>query len=150
MKRHLEILLAEDNPNDITLLKFALDRNSIPGVFHFVRDGQEVIAYLRGEGEFANRVMHPFPDLVVLDVKMPQVTGFDALMWLRTHPDCRHLPVVMLSGSGLDKDIIRAYHLGANSYFQKPHSLEALAALLRALVHYWFLAARPAPASGCT
>src|SRR6187431_1853619 len=115
MNRKLQILLAEDNVNDLMLLKMSLTRgNSIPGEFHFVRDGQEVISYLRGEGEFSDRFKYPFPDIIVLDVKMPQVTGFEALMWLRTHPPCQDLPVVMLSGSGLPEDVVRAYRMGAN------------------------------------
>ena len=143
MKTTLEILLAEDNVNDLMLLQIALTKNTVPGRFHFVRDGEEVISYLRGEGQFADRSTYPLPDLVVLDVKMPQLTGFEALMWLRSHPNCAHLPVVMLSGSGLDNDVVRAYRLGANTYFQKPQTLDGLTALLRALVHYWWLAERP-------
>jgi CheY-like chemotaxis protein len=140
----LQILVAEDSSDDIELIKLALDGDNVLGGFAFVRDGQEAIDYLEGEGSFADRSAYPFPDLVVLDLKMPQVNGLEVLRWVRKHAYWGQLPVVMLSGSSLAADIEEAYRLGANSYFIKPMRVDALADLLRALVRYWSLSQRPA------
>ena len=145
----LEVLLAEDDSNDIILLECAIRKNNVPGRFHIVRDGFEAIAYLKGEGKFEDRLAHPFPDLIVLDIKMPQITGFEVLKWLRAHPDCATIPAVMLSGSELDSDIEEAFRLGANSYFRKPSSIDSLTGLLRAVVHYWWLSERPRKRRSC-
>jgi CheY-like chemotaxis protein len=149
MNKKLEILLAEDSSDDLELIRMALSKDNLPGTFHIVRNGQEAIDYLKGQGKFENRSTYPFPDLMVLDVKMPQVTGFEALQWLRNHPACASMPVVMLSGSESKEDIEQAYRLGANSYFSKPPTVNALTALLRALVHYWWLCERPMSPGAC-
>jgi len=144
LTKKLNILLVEDDPRDLALLKRAIAEDTMRADFYFVDDGQQAIEYLRGEGPFGDRRIHPFPELVLLDLKMPRVSGFEVLQWLRDHAECSRLPVVFLSGAGLQRDVEKAYELGANSYFAKPNSNAALVALLRALVSYWFLAERPA------
>src|SRR6185295_18529456 len=129
--------------NDVKLLKFALSQESIPGRFVLVQDGQEVLDYLKGEKNYVNRQKFPFPDLIILDLNMPRLNGMDVLRWIRSHTPCARVPVVMLSGSGLEKDIEEAYDLGVNSYFRKPGSVAALAALLKTLARYWQSAQRP-------
>jgi CheY-like chemotaxis protein len=143
----LNILLAEDDPNDIRLLNFALARdgnNGIPARFALARDGEEVLEYLQGEKGFVDREQFPFPDLLILDLNMPKMDGLEVLRWLKRNAACARLPVVMLSGSGLQKDVEEAYELGVNSYFQKPNSVFALTSLLKTLTMYWQLTERPA------
>jgi CheY-like chemotaxis protein len=139
----LNVLLAEDDPNDLKLVTLALARQSVPARFFTVNDGEEVLSYLKGEGTFADRSAFPVPDLLVLDLKMPRLDGFEVVKWVRQNHRCIRLPIVMLSGSGLDEDVEEAYRLGVNSYFRKPSSITALTTLLRTLATYWQLTERP-------
>jgi CheY-like chemotaxis protein len=145
MKRGFTMLLAEDNFNDATLFEHAVKAGAAQaGVkveLHRVRDGAEAIAYLAGEGEFAAQ---PFPDLVVLDLKMPMVDGLDVLAWLESHPEYRRLPKIILSGSGLETDVEKAYKLGANTYFEKPGTLDEYRELVSHMILYWSHTKRPA------
>jgi CheY-like chemotaxis protein len=106
-------------------------------------DGQEVVDYLEGEGDFADRRAHPLPDVVVLDLKMPLMNGLEVLEWIRNESRRPAIPVVMLSGSGLEKDVEEAYRLGADGYFQKPQSVAALNQVLRVITDYWAMAEWP-------
>jgi CheY-like chemotaxis protein len=118
MKHGFTILLAEDDGNDVVLFKHAVEESAaesfIKIIVHVVHDGAEAIAYLSGEGIFANRKANPFPDLIVLDLKMPRLNGLDVLRWLYDHPEYRRIPKILLSGSGEERDIDQAYQLGAN------------------------------------
>lgn len=134
---HLNVLVAEDNPNDIALLEAIVRRDGVEVQLNFVRDGTEVIEYLRGVGQFGNRQTFPMPDLILLDLKMHLMSGLEVLDWRRKHPQCARIPAVMLSGSGLEKDVAQAYALGANTYFEKPSTLGEFTALIQALVQYW-------------
>jgi len=133
----LTILIAEDDPADADLFRIALRRAGINDRVLFVNDGEEAIEYIQGKGRFADREKFPFPKIVISDVKMPRRTGLELLDWLRAHPDCKILPTVLVSGSGLEMDVRRAYGLGANSYFQKPSTLDELTSLARVLNDYW-------------
>src|SRR5579862_6015676 len=115
MKSKMVVLIADDDPNDRHLVNHALQRNGAPVELHEVTDGAELTQYLKGNGPFANREKHPFPDLILLDLKMPRRDGLDVLKWLRKHTKLRSTPTVMLSGSGLDQDVEAAYALGVNS-----------------------------------
>jgi len=137
------MLVAEDDPNDVTLLLHALKRNGLGARAEIVPDGDQVIKYLRGEGPYADRARHPFPDLVLLDLKMPLVSGVEVLERLRREDECTEVPVVMLSGSALEADVERAYRLGVKTYFTKPHSVSELSDLLRLIVAYWSQSQRP-------
>jgi len=137
----LKILIAEDDPNDRKLLMLGA-RPEGADVF-VVEDGHAILEYLQAEGEFGDRGKYPFPDLVILDLKMPLMDGLKVLKWIRQESAWRSLPVVLLSGSGLEKDVEEAYRLGANSYFQKPYSVADLRAVLRAISEYWGLTERP-------
>ena len=131
------ILVAEDDPTDAYFLERAFKRAGIPVTLHFVRDGQEVIDYLQGEGQFSDRVRHPLPRLVLLDLKMPRVDGFDVLEWVRKQPGLNGLTIVIFSSSGEPRDINRAYGLGANSFIVKPHSMEELMKLVGSFKKHW-------------
>jgi CheY-like chemotaxis protein len=136
------VLLAEDDPNDRRLFQLALRRNQKPIQIHEVADGMEVIQYLKGEGKFADRARFPFPNLLILDLKMPRMTGLEVLHWLRHKPEFARLCTVMLSGSGLDKDVAEAYRLGVNSYFRKPSDFSHFIKVLNAIFEYWLLTER--------
>src|SRR2546423_7420023 len=96
-QKPLIMLVAEDDPNDLALLRHAVSDNGLAAHIEITRDGEELIHYLRGEGDFANRLRHPFPDLIVLDLKMPRVNGLEALRWLRKNPESAKIPTIMLS-----------------------------------------------------
>jgi len=140
--QRLKILIAEDDPNDRKLLAAAAQGEDF-GEWFVVDDGQELIEYLRGTGKFGDRRLHPFPDLVVLDLMMPLMTGMEVLEWIRKESDWPQLPVLLLSGSGMERDVEEAYRLGANGYFQKPYSNVDLKAVLRVIVDYWVFCEKP-------
>ena len=131
------ILVAEDDPTDAYFFQRAFRRAGLPVVLHFVRDGQEVIDYLQGTGPFADRTAHPPPQLLLLDLKMPRLDGFDVLEWVRQQPGFNGLQVVIFSSSDEAKDINRAYGLGANWYLVKPHSMDELTALVGRFKKFW-------------
>lgn len=116
------ILLVEDQENDATLLKMAFTKNKILNPVQWVRDGLEAIAYLNGEGIYADRTLYPFPEVLLLDLKMPRMTGLELLAWIRDHPDFRVIPTIIMTSSRQDIDIEKAYNLGANTYMLKPSS----------------------------
>jgi len=130
------ILVAEDDPTDAYFFQRAFRRGGLPAVLHFVRDGQEVIDYLNGVGAFADRTAHPLPQLVLLDLKMPRLNGFDVLEWVRAQPGFKNLQMVIFSSSDEARDIDKAYGLGANWYLVKPHSMDELTALVERFKHY--------------
>ena len=131
------ILVAEDDPTDAYFFQRAFRRAGLPVTLHFVRDGQEVLDYLQGSGQFADRTLHPRPQLVLLDLNMPRLDGFQVLTWIRKQPSLHHLQVVIFSSSDEPKDISRAHALGANSYLVKPHSMDELMALVGRFKKFW-------------
>src|SRR4051812_3913218 len=118
------ILIAEDSEEDSEILKRAFKTTGANVPLLFVRDGQEAMDYLSGDGEYADRTAHPLPRLILLDLKMPRADGFDVLHWMQTQPKLKLLPVTVLTSSNFDRDVDRAYGLGANSYLVKPNSLD--------------------------
>ena len=114
------ILVAEDDSNDAFIFQHAYSQASINHNLHFVDDGELVIKYLQRKPPFTDRQNFPLPDLLVLDLKMPCMDGFDVLQWLRFRPEWGGLPVVIFSGSDLDEDRVRAAHLGARAFYRKP------------------------------
>ena len=137
MSQSGHILVAEDDSTDAFFLQRAFNRAGIPVALHFVRDGEEVIQYLEGSGPFADRASNPLPSLLLLDLKMPRLDGFDVLSWIRKRPEFDHLQVVLFSSSDEPKYISRAYDLGANWYLVKPHSMDELTALVGRFKKYW-------------
>ena len=131
------LLVAEDDENDALLLERALRRADSD--FHLVRvaDGEELVSYLQGDRPFHDRAVHPEPDLVLLDLKMPRMDGFDVLRWRRERENGCLLPVIVFSSSTLERDVRLAYALGANSYVVKPMRSEALDGMVQALLGWW-------------
>jgi CheY-like chemotaxis protein len=133
MDSGLQILLAEDQENDVTLLRQAFVRAAVKCTMQSVPDGAEALAYLDGEGSYGDRAVFPFPQLMLLDVNLPRVDGFEVLQKLRGNETLRPLIVHLFSSSTRKSDIDRAYRLGANSYVVKPGSMDGLVAFARAL-----------------
>jgi len=131
------ILLVEDRPDDVDLIRHAFDKVGIAAPLKVVQDGEEALAYLSGKGPYANRAEYPLPDLILLDLKMPKVDGFETLQWLREQPGFRTIPVIVLTSSEQVKDVNRAYELGANSFLVKPFDFTNLLALSETLKAYW-------------
>jgi len=138
----LDILAAEDTPSDIELLQMALAKCGDVRSLHIVRDGRELIAYLKGEPPFADPGRQA-PNIVLMDLKMPRMDGLDVLKWLRHNPDCSVIPVIIFSSSTLDQDVLQAYRLGANAYFEKPTDFQQLQAILLSILTFWSHARRP-------
>jgi len=127
------ILLVEDNDEDAFLLRRALRLEKISGQLQVAPDGQEAIEYLDGVGPYADRAKFPFPDLVLLDLKLPYVHGFEVLAWTATQPACRDLRIIILTSSGEERDRKKADQFGIKSYFIKPPTKELTAAVAKAL-----------------
>lgn len=130
------ILLVDDNPHDVVLLRLAFRRVGIIDPIKLVKDGAEAVRYLKGEGSYADRHTYPIPTLMLLDLKMPQTSGFDVLCWLRSQPALRALVVVVMTGSKQTDDVQRAYRLGANSYLVKPTKFSDLVRMTESLKTY--------------
>ena len=137
MLDHVPILLAEDDQNDVVLMRHAFERAGIPNPIVVVENGREAVDYLAGKGDFAQRGKFPLPGLMLLDLKMPWMDGFDVLVWLRRHPSFDALPVVVLTSSKLQSDIDRSRLLGAFDYRVKPHDFENLVLLLDDVRKCW-------------
>ncbi|HEX2973707.1 MAG TPA: response regulator [Tepidisphaeraceae bacterium] len=131
------ILYVEDNPDDVLLLQFAFEKAGIKNPLHIVGDGQQAIDYLSGAEPYNDRSQHPLPGLMLLDLNLPRVMGFDVLKWVRQQGAVAGLVVVVLSSSDLPGDIQRAYQLGANSFVSKPPDLHKQQELARALQSWW-------------
>ncbi len=131
------ILQVEDDRNDVFFLQHAFKAAGITHPLQVVRDGQEAIEYLSGIGQFAERARHPFPCLILLDLKLPRKNGFEVLDWVREKEDLRQLTVIVLTSSGRQVDIDRAYLLGANSFVIKPSKLEERLELAKLIKAYW-------------
>jgi len=146
MKEHAPILVVEDNENDVLLIRRTLERSGIPNPRHFVKSGEEAINYLVGVGPYANRERFPFPELVLLDLKLVQMDGFEVLKWLRAHPHFKDLRVVVLTSSSNIRDVNKAYQLGANSFLVKPLELENIASFFATIwIQLWKANNTPAP-----
>src|SRR5262245_26088323 len=120
------ILVAEDEETDALILRMAAKQAGLANPLVVVHDGSDVVTYLEGAGQYADRALHPLPALLILDLKMPRMTGFDVLSWLGTHPHFKRLPAVVLSSSCQDSDVAKARDLGAREYHVKPHHLGEL------------------------
>jgi CheY-like chemotaxis protein len=135
------ILLVEDNPDDVDLTLRALTRNKIANEVVVARDGAEALAFLEGAGS-AGR---PVPALVLLDLKLPKVDGIEVLRRIRANPATRLLPVVVLTSSSEERDLVTSYSLGANSYVRKPVDFEQFQEAVRQLGLYWLVLNITAP-----
>jgi CheY-like chemotaxis protein len=133
------VLLVEDDEGDQMLVRRAFAKARLLNPLHIVGTGEEAIEYLSGDGEFSDRGKHPYPGLVLLDLKLPGRSGFDVLQWVRGEPDISRTPVVVLTTSRESPDVRRAYELHANSYLRKPVNMEGLVEMIKSVGLYWFV-----------
>ena len=133
------LLLVEDNPDDEALTLRALRRNNVANEIIVARDGQEALDYLFGTGAFDGRDTVEQPQVILLDLKLPKIDGLQVLEQLRAELKTRHIPVVVLTSSNEESDIIRSYDLGANSYVRKPVDFEQFLQAARQLGLYWMI-----------
>lgn len=138
------ILIAEDSEDDRFMYARALEKLGFKNV-RFAVDGEDAIAYLRAEGKYADRNAYPFPNWLILDLKMPRKSGFEVVEWVRAHPDCSVIPTIIMTSSMIPTDIKRAYELGVSTFFSKPHSQTDLSTLFQQLLEYWCRAEVPPP-----
>ena len=134
----LEILLVEDNPSDAILTLHALEKCKLANRIETVRDGEEALDYLFTRGKFSGRIKTK-PNLVLLDLKLPKVDGLDVLREVKADPRTQSIPVVVLTTSKEETDLVRSYKLGANSYIQKPVNFSEFQETVRQLGMYWLL-----------
>jgi len=136
------ILVVEDREDDILLIRKAFEKGGVANPLHFVRTGDEAVAYLSGERKYANRAEFPLPILVLLDLKLPGMDGFEVLSWIRHQEGLRALPIIVLTSSTQLSDVNRAYQLGANSFFVKEIEFQNSVELSRLLQNYWLIKVR--------
>src|SRR6185369_5715952 len=127
------ILLVDDSENDLFLMRMAFKKAEFRHPLQEVRNGEQAIAYLKGEGVFSDREKHPLPSIMLLDLNMPMKNGFEVLAWARAHPEFKRLSMIILTASIRPEDVERAFDLGASSYLVKPSNMDALVAMLRCL-----------------
>jgi len=137
MKKMEHILLAKDSEDYALLFRRALNAAHIDASLNVVHDGQEAVHYLAGTHGYEDREKHPFPKLLLLDLKMPRMDGFEVLSAVRQRLGFTQLPVIVLTHSDNPADVRRAYELGATSYFRKPDCLEGLDEMIHVLHAYW-------------
>ena len=139
------ILLVEDNPDDELLTMRAFNRNHIVNSIDVVRDGAEALDFLLCRGEWADRNPSDLPQVVLLDLKLPKIGGLEVLRQIRAHEMLKALPVVILTSSSEEADIISSYNLGANSYVRKPVDFTQFCDAVRDLGLYWLVLNEPSP-----
>lgn len=135
----LEILLVEDNPADVELTLHALRHANVANYIHVVRDGEEALDYLFGHGVDRDRSLEHVPKLVMLDLKLPKVDGLEVLRAIKGDIRTKGIPVVILTSSKEEKDLVNSYRLGVNSYIQKPVDFDQFRATVAQLGYYWLL-----------
>lgn len=139
------ILVAEDNPDEALLLQRAFKKAAIDVRVHICVDGNEATAYLRGDKAFSDRLKYPFPNMLITDLKMPRCNGFELLERMKEEHRCSLFPRVVLSASAEERDVRRAFQIGANCYLQKPARFEDLVTMVRRLCEFWHETLVPPP-----
>ncbi|MFC0185724.1 Response regulator receiver domain-containing protein [Pseudarcicella hirudinis] len=141
MKNHssISILVADDDPDDRQMTKEALEENFLLNELHFVEDGQQLMDYLRKQGRFADASINaPRPGLILLDLNMPKKDGRECLKEIKSDPDLRSIPIIILTTSKAEEDIIKTYDLGVNCFVTKPVTFTELISVTRSIGQYWF------------
>lgn len=138
----INILLAEDDPDDRYLISEALDESQIDIQLYIVEDGEELLDYLHHRGKYENRVEWPLPGLILLDLNMPRLDGREALKEIKNSTELRRIPVVVLTTSQAEEDVIRTYDIGISGYIPKPVTFTGLLEVMKAIGLYWLNVAK--------
>lgn len=137
-RKRITIVLAEDEIADQGLIEQAMEKSQLLNNLYIVKDGEELLDYLHHRRQYSELGSSPRPDLILLDLSLPKIDGSEALQAIKTDPNLRRIPIVVLTGSDCEEDIRRSYELGANSYFTKPMTFELLVEAVNTLGEYWF------------
>jgi len=141
--KSVEILLVEDNPNDLELALRALTKAKITNRIQIARDGEEALQFVFGEGPYAGRKLSDGPQVILLDLKLPKIDGLEVLKRIKGDPRTRKIPVVILTSSKEQRDVVESYDLGVNSYIVKPVNFEQFTKAVGDLGFYWLLLNQP-------
>ena len=139
----VELLLVEDNPEDLKMTLRALKKANLANHIHIARDGAEALQFIFCEGEYSGRKIENMPKVILLDLKLPKVDGKEVLERIKSDPRTKMIPVVVLTSSKEQSDVVESYNLGVNSYIVKPVNFERLAAAVQELGMYWLLHNQP-------
>ncbi len=139
------ILYAEDDPEDRMLVEDAMEESRLANELHFVEDGEQLMDYLHRRGKFTELSNRPLPGLILLDLNMPKKDGREALEEIKAEPDLRRIPIVVLTTSKAEEDILSTYNLGVNGFIIKPVTFESLVSILKTVSKYWFEIVEPPP-----
>jgi CheY-like chemotaxis protein len=131
------ILLVEDTPSDATLIRRAFEKTNVLNPIIWTKNGQEALGYLSGLGQYGDRAQYPLPALILLDLDLPEMTGFELLQWKRSQPNIRRIPAVVLTIDSASSAVNAAYDLGANSYLVKPGNPEEIMRVVKTIQDYW-------------
>jgi CheY-like chemotaxis protein len=134
----IPILVADDDEEDRMLIQDAMEEGKLLNPLHFVVDGQEVMDYLLRKGKFSDAEKNPLPGLILLDLNMPKMDGRQVLKEIKSNPSLKTIPIIVLTTSKAEEDILRTYDLGVNSYITKPVTFDALVDIVKNLGKYWF------------
>ncbi len=134
----IAILIAEDDPDDRLLMEEALEENRLANNLHFVEDGEQLMDYLHQRGQYTDPARSPRPSLILLDLNMPRKDGREALQEIKSDPTLRQIPIVVMTTSKAEEDILRTYDLGVSSFISKPVTFQSMVEITKALGRYWF------------
>lgn len=141
--RQIEILLVEDNPDDVELTLHALRKEKLANSIHVARDGEEALEFLFSNGKHSDRTSQPPPKLILLDLKLPKVDGMEVLKRLKDDARTKTIPVVILTTSKEERDLVSSYNLGVNSYIQKPVDFDQFREIVKTVGLYWLVINQP-------
>jgi two-component system response regulator len=141
----VELLLVEDDPNDVELALLALRKHNLANKIHIVRDGEEALDFLFCRAQYAHRPPNGVPKVILLDLKLPKVSGLEVLKAVKEDPRTRAVPVVVMTSSREQRDLVEGYRLGVNSYIQKPIDFDHFQNVVKELCYYWLVVNRCPP-----
>jgi CheY-like chemotaxis protein len=141
----VELLLVEDDPNDVELTLMVLRKHKLANKIHVVRDGEEALDFLFARGAYAHRTLEGQPKVILLDLKLPKVSGLEVLKAIKDDPRTRPVPVVVMTSSREQRDRVEGYRLGVNSYIQKPIEFNQFQTIIRDLGYYWLVVNQSPP-----
>jgi CheY-like chemotaxis protein len=143
IQKNCTVLLVENNPDDARLVEIAFERAELRHCLVVMTDGLQALDYIKGRGPYADRERHPLPNLILLDLGLPGLSGLELLEDLRRQPGAKDVPITVLSGSNFLRDVTKAYQLGANSFLVKPSDLRKFTLAIKETIEFWLGAGKP-------